>query len=69
MTLLQPELVAKLADEFPDAVAWRNLADTSELTLRDWHRHSNRLARGLQQHGLKGHDRVGLVMTNDEPLQ
>ena len=69
MTLLQPELVAKLADEFPDAVAWRNLADTSELTLRDWHRHSNRLARGLQQHGLKRHDRVGLVMTNDEPLQ
>jgi acyl-CoA synthetase (AMP-forming)/AMP-acid ligase II len=69
VTLLQPELVAKLAEEFPDGVAWRNLADASELTLRDWHRHSNRLARGLQQHGLMQYDRVGLVMSNDEPLE
>ncbi len=69
VTLLLPDLVARLADEFPDAVAWRNLADGGELTLGDWHRRSNRLARGLQQHGLMRHDRVGLVMNNDEPLE
>ncbi len=69
MTLLQPELVAQLAAAFPDAVAWRNLADGTELTLRDWHRRSNRLARGLQEQGLGRGDRVGLLIGNDEPLE
>ena len=69
MTLLQPELVAQLAATFPDAVAWRNLADGSELTLRDWHRRSNRLARGLRAQGLGRDDRVGLLISNDEPLE
>ena len=69
MTLLQPELVAQLAATFPDAVAWRNLADGSELTLRDWHRRSNRLARGLRAQGLGRDDRVGLLLSNDEPLE
>jgi acyl-CoA synthetase (AMP-forming)/AMP-acid ligase II len=69
MTLLQPELVAQLAATFPDAVAWRNLADGSELTLRDWHRRSNRLARGLQAQGVGRDDRVGLLISNDEPLE
>jgi acyl-CoA synthetase (AMP-forming)/AMP-acid ligase II len=69
MTLLQPDLVAQLAATFPDAVAWRNLADGSELTLRDWHRRSNRLARGLQAQGLGRDDRVGLLISNDEPLE
>ena len=69
MTLLQPELVARLAATFPDAVAWRNLADGRELTLRDWHRRSNRLARGLRAQGLGRDDRVGLLIGNDEPLE
>ena len=69
MTMLQPQLVARLADTFPDAVAWRNLADGSELTLRDWHRRSNRLARGLRTQGLGRDDRVGLLISNDEPLE
>ena len=69
MTLLQPELVAQLAATFPDAVAWRNLADGSELTLQDWHRRSNRLARGLRAQGLRRDDRVGLLLSNDEPLE
>ena len=38
MTLLQPDLMARLAATFPDAVAWRNLADGAQLTLGDWHR-------------------------------
>ena len=69
MTPLQPELVARLAATFPDAVAWRNLADGRELTLRDWHRRSNRLARGLRAQGLGRDDRVGLLIGNDEPLE
>ena len=69
MTLLQPDLIAALARAFPDGVAWRNLADGAELTLGDWHRRSNRLARGLQQLGLKRGDRVGLLIGNEEPLE
>jgi acyl-CoA synthetase (AMP-forming)/AMP-acid ligase II len=67
VTLLQPELVAELARAFPDAVAWRNLADGSDLTLSDWHRRSNRLARGLRTVGLERGTRAGLVISNDEP--
>ena len=70
MTLLQPELVAELAGAFPDAVAWRNLADGSELTLA-------RLAPALQpprpgpawSTGSAADDRVGLLIGNDEPLR
>ncbi|HEX4434496.1 MAG TPA: AMP-binding protein [Acidimicrobiales bacterium] len=69
MTLLLPELVAQLAAAFPDGVAWRNVADGSELSLDDWHRRSNRLARGLQGQGVARGDRVGLLIANDEPLE
>jgi acyl-CoA synthetase (AMP-forming)/AMP-acid ligase II len=69
MTLLQPELVAALARAFPGAVAWRNLADGSEITLAEWHGRSNRLARGLTEHGLERGDRVGLLIGSDEPLE
>ena len=68
MTLLQTELLAQLAEDFPEGVAWRNLADGSQLTLREWHRRSNRLARGLRSLGLAPRDRVGLVIGSDEPL-
>lgn len=69
MTLLQPELVAQLGGAFPDAVAWRNLGDGSALTLGDWDRCSNRLARGLLEQGLRRGDRVGLVIGDEEPLE
>jgi acyl-CoA synthetase (AMP-forming)/AMP-acid ligase II len=68
MTVLQPELVARLAAAFPDGVAWRNVADGDQLTLGDWHRRSNRLARGLQGQGVTRGDRVGLLIANDEPM-
>lgn len=66
---LQTELLAELARSFPDAVAWRNLGDGAELTLGDWHRRSNRLARGLATRGLGRGDRIALVITNDQPLE
>ena len=69
MTLLQPQLLAELAREFPSVVAWRNLADGSEITFDEWHRRSNRLARGLLEHGLRRGERVGLIIGDDEPLE
>jgi acyl-CoA synthetase (AMP-forming)/AMP-acid ligase II len=68
VTLLQPELVAQLAAAFPDGVAWRNVADGSCLTLRDWHRRSNRMAHGLASHGIGRGDRVVLLVGPDDPL-
>ena len=69
MTLLQTELLARLARQWPDGVAWRNLADGSALTLGAWHRDSNRLARGLVGRGLRPGDRVALLIGNDQPLE
>ena len=69
MTMLQPELVARLASSFPDGVAWRNLADGEALTLADWHSQSNRLAHGLRGLGVGRRDRIGLLIGNGEPLQ
>jgi acyl-CoA synthetase (AMP-forming)/AMP-acid ligase II len=69
VTLLQPQLLAELAQEFPAAVAWRNLADGSQITFDQWHRRSNRLARGLMEHGLRREERVGLLIGDDEPLE
>jgi acyl-CoA synthetase (AMP-forming)/AMP-acid ligase II len=69
MTLLQPELLAELAAAFPDGIAWRNVADGSALTLGQWQRRSNRLARGLTEHGVRRGARVGLLIGNDEPLE
>jgi acyl-CoA synthetase (AMP-forming)/AMP-acid ligase II len=69
VTLLQPDLLARLAGAFPDGVAWRNVADGSGLTLADWHRRSNRLARGLGSHGIQRGDRVALLVGPDQPLE
>ena len=69
MTLLQTELLAALATDFPDEVAWRNVADGSAMTLAQWHRRSNRLARGLQEHGVSEGDRIALQVGDDEPLE
>ena len=69
MTLLQTQLLAQLALAFPEGVAWRNLADGSTMTLEEWHRQSNRLARGLLENGLRHADRVGLAIGTDQPLE
>ena len=69
MTLLQPQLLRELAGAFGEEVAWRNVADDTEMTLGEWHRRSNRLARGLLERGVARGHRVGLVIANDEPLE
>jgi long-chain acyl-CoA synthetase len=68
-TLIQPDLLAHMADAFPEAVAWKNLADDRELTMGQWHAESNRLARGLRGRGLKPGNRVALAITPDQPLE
>jgi acyl-CoA synthetase (AMP-forming)/AMP-acid ligase II len=69
MTLLQPELLAQLAETYPDAVAWKNLSDGSDLSIGDWHRRSNQLARGLQRRGLARGERAAVAITEDEPFE
>jgi acyl-CoA synthetase (AMP-forming)/AMP-acid ligase II len=68
-TLIQPDLLAHMADAFPEAVAWKNLADDRALTMREWHATSNRLARGLRARGLQPGGRVALAITPDQPLE
>ncbi len=69
MTALQPELLARLADSFPDAVAWKDLGSGRELSIGSWHTLSNRLARGLHGRGLEPGARVALAIAEDEPLE
>ena len=69
MSVSQTELIAELAQSFPDAVAWTNVADRNELTFRRWHRESNSLARSLGELGVGRGDRVALVIGNDQPLE
>ncbi len=69
MALLQTELLARLAGAFPDEVAWRNMADDTELTLGRWHRQSNRLARGLAEQGLTPGERAAIVIRDEEPFE
>jgi acyl-CoA synthetase (AMP-forming)/AMP-acid ligase II len=69
MTLLQTELLAELAAAFPDEIAWRNVADRTTMTLAQWHRRSNQLARGLRDHGVTKGERVALQIGQDEPLE
>ncbi len=67
--MLQPHLLAAMADEFGDAVAWKNLADGTELTNSSWHLDANRLARGLGEHGVRPGTRVALAITADQPFE
>jgi len=57
-----------MAAAHPDATAWRNLADGSELSFGDWDAQSVRLARGLIDQGLRPADRVVIAVGPDEPF-
>ena len=69
MSLIQVDLLADLADLFPEGVAWKNLGDGRELRLREWHARSNQLARGMAARGLKPGERVALAIRPNEPLE
>ncbi len=62
------DAVEAMAESHPDAVAWRNLADGSDLTFLDWNTRANQLARGLLERGLRPGGRVILAVGPDEPL-
>ncbi|MGH9097281.1 MAG: class I adenylate-forming enzyme family protein [Acidimicrobiales bacterium] len=57
-----------MAAAHPDATAWRNLADGSELSFGDWDARSNRLARGLVAQGLGRGARLVIAVGPDEPF-
>jgi acyl-CoA synthetase (AMP-forming)/AMP-acid ligase II len=58
-----------MARTYPDDVAYRNLDDASQLTFDEWDRESNRLARGLVDHGVQRGDRVSIFLPADEVLR
>jgi long-chain acyl-CoA synthetase len=60
--------LAGLATTHPEAAAWVNLADGSELTLGDWDGQANRLARGLSGRGVALGERVVIAIGAAEPL-
>ena len=64
----QPDEIGAAADRHPDATAWHNLGDGSDLTFDGWNTHANRLARGLGEHGLGRGERVVLAIGPDEPF-
>ena len=57
-----------MADHRPEAVAWHNLADGSDLTFGAWDAGANRLARGLARHGLGRGDRAVICVGPEEPF-
>ena len=57
-----------MAARYPDATAWHNLADGSELTFGGWDTLANRLARGLAGRGLGPGQRVVIGVGPDEPF-
>ncbi|MGH3578985.1 MAG: AMP-binding protein, partial [Mycobacterium sp.] len=63
-----PDGIAAVAESRPDATAWHNLADGSDLSFGAWDAGSNRLARGLSEQGLRPGERVLIAIGPDEPF-
>ncbi len=61
--------IGAMATAHPEATAWVNLADESELTFGRWDGQANRLARGLAERGIDRGDRVVIAITPDEPFE
>src|SRR5882757_8813156 len=61
--------IGAMAATHPEATAWVNLADESELTFGQWDGQANRLARGLAERGIDRGDRVVIAITPDEPFE
>jgi long-chain acyl-CoA synthetase len=63
-----PDGIAAMAESHPDATAWHNLDDGSDLSFGAWEAGSNRLARGLSEQGLRPGERVLIAIGPDEPF-
>ena len=63
-----PDGIAAMAESHPDAIAWHNLDDGSDLTFGAWEAESNRLARGLHERGLRPGERILIAIGPDEPF-
>ena len=63
-----PDGIAAMAEAHPDATAWHNLDDGSDLSFGAWEAGSNRLARGLGEQGLRPGERVLIAIGPDEPF-
>src|SRR5258705_13498991 len=61
--------IGAMATVHPQATAWVNLADGSELPFGHWDGQANRLARGLAERGIDRGDRVVIAITPDEPFE
>jgi acyl-CoA synthetase (AMP-forming)/AMP-acid ligase II len=57
-----------MATSHPEATAWHNLADGSDLTFGAWDAGSNQLARGLTEWSLVRGERVVIAVGPDEPF-
>ena len=67
MALLTDHLRA-MAGAFPDEVAYR-VVDGGRMTFGQWERESNRIARSLQELGVRKGDRVALYLDAEEALR
>jgi acyl-CoA synthetase (AMP-forming)/AMP-acid ligase II len=68
MADLLPDQLRLIAAKYPDEVAYRNLGDDSSITFIRWEQESNRLARGLQAHGVRKGDLVAMYLEADQIL-
>jgi len=62
------DVVARAAARWPEAVAWLDLDDGSELTLGRWDAEASRLSHGLRAAGVGAGDRVVLDIGPDDPF-
>ena len=65
----RPDAIGAMAATYPQATAWLNLADGSELTFGQWDGLANRLARGLAERGIGRDARVVIAVNPDGPLE
>jgi acyl-CoA synthetase (AMP-forming)/AMP-acid ligase II len=57
-----------MAAAHPEATAWLDLADGSDLTFRAWDGQANQLARGLADIDVRRGERVAIAIGPDEPF-
>ena len=69
MSQLLTDQLRMMADHFPEAVAYVNVATDEEITFADWDRESDRLATALIEAGVNKGDRVAVFLSPEEVLR